>query len=379
MNRLAVIAAVVAGGCQGTPKPPAAPAETATTREDAASRRARLFGELQDDILTSYDRDEPPDQDSAMIDPKVGGARIGAGPGDVYIAGDLAHAPSRWPLDVDHATRTEVRSKNLAIHIAADQSAAWMTDELSWRIEMCGRTATIPLRVTALFAHDGDRWISVFEHLSYGRTRPTPPDTTLAKAITTAVSSAELEAALQATIERSLLRGPRDPAAIGQDETSLVLGPDAADEWAGSQVLEARLPAGQLEQHRAGTVGQKLREPTIAYWVGNYLAELPARPPVAAGTARMRVTFVFEKRPVTSRGTTPPDPKACQTASACRWVLVQSHMSQPINDDQLTEAVFGTALISPKPLVLDCSDGSLLIAPAVGPRQAPRPPAAQIR
>ena len=35
---------------------------------------------------------------------------------------------------------------------------------------MCGRTAVIPLRITTLYAHDGDRWVPVFEHLSFGRT-----------------------------------------------------------------------------------------------------------------------------------------------------------------------------------------------------------------
>ncbi|HEU4730274.1 MAG TPA: hypothetical protein VFT22_20395, partial [Kofleriaceae bacterium] len=43
-------------------------------------------------------------------------------------------------------------------------------------------------------------------------------------------------------------------------------------------------------------------------------------------------------------------------AAHCRWMLVQSHMSQPISDDELTRRVFGTALISSKPLRLDCAE-----------------------
>jgi hypothetical protein len=368
---LAVLPALLAG-CPSPPKPPSTPSETATTREDDATRLARLYAELQDDILTSYERDEPPDQDSAMIDPKVGAARIGAGPGDVYIAAELRRAPSRWPLDVDHATRTEVRSKNLAIHIAADQSAAWMADELSWRIEVCGRTAVIPLRVTALYAHEGDRWISVFEHLSYGQAGPASLDNVAPKPIATEVASSELEAALQDIVERSLLRTPRDPQALAQDATSLVLGPGAADEWAARQVLGARVPAGELEQHRVAAVGRRGQEPTIAYWVGNYLADVPGR-----GAVGMRATFVFEKRPAPSRDSKKLETRVCRTDPAsCRWTLVQSQLSQPISDDQLTSAVFGTALLSPKPLMLDCSDGSPLIAPAVVPGRAPRPPPA---
>jgi hypothetical protein len=363
----------LAAGCQSnTGKPPSLPTETATTREDDATRLARLLADLQDDILTSYERDEPPDQGSTMVDPRVGTARIGVGLGDVYIAGDLRRAPSRWPLDTDHATRTEVRSKNLSIQIAADQSAAWMADELSWRIETCGRISVVPLRMTALFAHDGDRWISVFEHLSYGFT-PEPLDAPLPAPITTEVTSSELEATLQGIVERGVLHPPGDPAVVAQDASALVLGPDASDEWSAGQVLAARLPAGQLEHRRVGTVGQKSRDPTIAYWVGNYLAELPARPGAAAGKARMRVTFVFEKRPLPSRDNKIPDPKACMTGNACRWILVQSHMSQPISDERLAKAVFGDALISPKPLTLDCSDTGPVMAPEVAPRPSPRP------
>jgi hypothetical protein len=351
--------------------------------DDEATRRARLFVELQDDILTSYDRDEPPDLDTGMIDPKIGTARIGAGPGDVYIAGDLARAPSRWPLDVDRATRTEVRSKLLSIHIAADQSAAWASDELSWRIEMCGRTAVIPLRLTALYAHDGDRWVPVFEHLSFGWP-PTPLDAPLPKAIKTEVVSGDLRDELSGVLGRGLLRVPHDASVVAQDPGAFVLGPDAGDEWHGAAVLDARLPAGKLEDRRVGTVGRNTAKATIAYWVGNYIADIPARPGFAAGKVRMRVTHVFEKRRAAPREGKPGDARSCASASSdCRWTLVQSHMSQPISDDELTNLVFGTSLVSAKPLALDCSEGGRVRAPAAAPRRgtspsAPRaPPAPQ--
>src|SRR5262249_25587006 len=86
VRRLALACAVALAGCPGgssrstTPIP-----EPEATGEDPATRLANLA----DDILASYERDDPPDIDSGMIDPKVGAARIGAGPGDVYFAGDL--------------------------------------------------------------------------------------------------------------------------------------------------------------------------------------------------------------------------------------------------------------------------------------------------
>ena len=365
-------------GCQSGGGKQVAPPATVATRDDEAGL-ARLFTELQDDILTSYERDEPPDLDTGMIDPRVGTARIGAGPDDVYIAGDLAKAPSRWPLEVDRKTRTEVRSKRLVIQIAADQSAAWMADEVSWRIEACGRTAVIPLRITALYAHDGDRWVPVFEHLSFG----TPPalDAVATKPIKTEVVSGELETALNAVVERGLLGTPHDPLVVAQDPAVIVLGPDAGDEWHGAQVLAAPALAGKLEERRIGTVGRSPREPSVAYWVGNYTADVPARGELAAGKAHLRATFVFEKQPFAMGSGKAPDAQTCSKDARsrprdveCRWVLVQSHLSQPITDDDLTRQVFGTALVAAKPLRFDCADRAPT-APAAAPRPATRPPA----
>jgi hypothetical protein len=243
-----------------------------------------------------------------------------------------------------------VRSKKLEIQIAADFTAAWMADELSWRIEACGRTAVIPLRITAQYAHDGDRWVPVFEHLSFGR-RPAPHDGPPTKAIKTEVVSGDLRDELSGVLGRGLFRAPHDPQVVSQDPSALVLGPDAGDEWHGPAVLAARLPAGKLEDRRVGTVGRTPGEATVAYWIGNYIADIPASSSAPAGKVRMRVTHVFEKRRFGK-----PDGKAKVCGDDCRWVLVQTHMSQPITDDELTQQVFGTALVSPKPLQLDCSD-----------------------
>jgi hypothetical protein len=50
---------------------------------------------------------------------------------------------------------------------------------------------------------------------------------------------------------------------------------------------------------------------------------------------RLRGTFVFEKR-------------------ADRWVVVQGHLSEPIDDADLAQLVFGTSLVGDKPLTLTC-------------------------
>jgi hypothetical protein len=393
---LSIVLSFLLAGCPSAPsKRIVPPGEPRAANEDDSTRLARLITELQDDILSSYDHDEPPDLDTGMIDPRIGTARIGVGPEDVYIPGVLPRGTSRWPLDVDLSlsTQTYVRSKHLQIQIAADQSAAWMADEVSWRIAMCGRTAVIPLRITALYAHDGDRWVVVFEHLSFGYP-PTPFDTPVPKPIKTEVVSGDLRDELSGVLGRGLFRVPHDPLIVAQDRSALVLGPDAGDEWHAAQVVSARLPAGRLEDRRVGLVGRDPAAATVAYWVGSYVADIPARPGVGAGKVRMRVTHVFEKRHLSARDRQASEAESCAPAKEkdtdkdkdkdknadCRWVLVQSHMSQPITDDELTKLVFGTSLISSKPLALDCSDGpapSSPMAPAAAPRRGANPPAAR--
>ena len=122
-----------------------------------------------------------------------------------------------------------------------------------------------------------------------------------------------------------------------------MLGVDLTAEWHGRDVVQAKLLPGAepmaLEDRRVGVVGRTLPKASIAYWIGNVAANLPARPGVEAGKGHFRATFVFEMRDGA-------------------WVIVQGHLSHAIEDSELASAVFGTALISPKPLTISCDDGS---------------------
>jgi hypothetical protein len=84
-QRFATLAtlAILAGCPRGKP-PPTPIVEQAAASDTDMERRRRLIAELQDEILTSYDRDELPEVETLLIDPQVGPARIGVGPGDVY-------------------------------------------------------------------------------------------------------------------------------------------------------------------------------------------------------------------------------------------------------------------------------------------------------
>ncbi len=353
-------------GCSGTQGRGSAPLADPFVANDS-DVIAAITRELQDDVLASYERDDPPDADTGMIASMIGGARIGVGPGDVLVGQELTRAPSRWPLRVDRDIATHVRSKRLESHLAQDLSAAWVFDELSWRIAMCGRIAVIPLRVTSLYARDGDRWVQVVEHLSFGHPLTPRRDGELfGKTIPpgSIPGSGSLRDDLSRVVSPLFSRAARDPAAIASGPESNLLGPETEAEWHGAEVAIAKLPAAKLEDRRIGTIGRSLESSTIAYWVGNLVASVPARPGVAAGKVRLRASFVFELRRVVRHGDAAPEAKACSSdPQGCRWVLVQAHVSQPIGDQELALKVFGTALMSSnleggEPLRLTCDDGT---------------------
>lgn len=355
MKRAVLLVAVLAGCPRGAPK--TTPTNEQTVAVDSeADRRQRLVAELQDEILASYERDELPEVETQMVSPEVGPARIGVGPGDVLFGDDVRRlAWSRWPLQLEPGTPWLVRSKALKIHLSHDKqaTAAWMSDELSWRITLCGRVAVIPLRMTALYAHDGDRWVQVFEHLSFGRLPMPTADGTLRgapirEAVVDRGLSDDLSRALSAVLSGQAARA-KDAVATGssddptQPAPTFLLGPDPDGEWTGADNVEAiRIVDGKvtLDERRVGVIATgRPDQATIAYWVGNLIADLDYHPGTPASKVLLRGTFVFEKR----------DDK---------WVIVQGHVSQPIDDIGLATYVYGTALIREKPLQITCEDGS---------------------
>jgi len=116
-------------------------------------------------------------------------------------------------------------------------------------------------------------------------------------------------------------------------------GPDPDGEWNGGAAESFRLVDGKitLDQPRIGTIGRPDKA-TVAYWVGNIVADLRQHPGTPGSRVLLRGTFVFEKR---KEG----------------WIVVQGHISEPIDDIDLAGLVYGTALISEKPLQITCDDG----------------------
>lgn len=371
---LAVCGCGAIASCGATPAPASASGTTAAsnTIETELQRRQRLLGELQDDILSSYEREDSTDIDTALINAKVGPARIGVGPGDILYGDDVKlRASSRWPLFVDPGTDVVVRSKHLDIHLSSDRlvSAAWMSDEVSWRVTLCGRTAAIPLRITALYARDGDRWAPVVEHLSYGSV-PVPTSELYGLEVKSAEVSKALATGLTQTLAPLLSRDASRLASVLwldrndlaerdllQPAPTLLIAPDPDGEWRGTDdVTRAQLVDGTLEPEgrRIGTIRSGVGGSTIAYWVGNFIAHIDDRQGGAGGKVRLRGSFVFEKRAENhSTSIDCRNPK-----NACKWYVVQGHVSRPIDDMSLASAVFGTALISEKPLRIMCNEAT---------------------
>lgn len=136
----------------------------AVTEADASGR---LLRELELEVLASYER---PALDAAaaagVIDPSVGLTVIGVGPDDVAVG----TAPDeRWPVVEVAGAPVRVVSRRLELFLSADQTVGWSFDEVSLRLPVCGRTASIPLRVAQVYVRDNERWTLVAEHAAYAQ------------------------------------------------------------------------------------------------------------------------------------------------------------------------------------------------------------------
>ncbi|MBP9089021.1 MAG: nuclear transport factor 2 family protein [Kofleriaceae bacterium] len=288
--------------------------------------RLALQQDLIAEVLDSYERDAPPEIQMSLLN-TVGIARIGVGPGDLLAGDDMTRAPSRWPLLLDEPAA--VVSKLLRVQVSTDLTSAWVSDEISWRIPACGRMVVIPLRLTALYARDGERWVNVVEHLSYGH-EPVALDTGLrGKTPAPAVVSRRVADEVSRSIA-PMLSGRMSPS-ISRDADAVALGPRWQDEFRGAMVGVTPVTPMRLlaEERRVGVVGRDTTAASVAYWVGTLIGQTPT------GKVRLRGTFVLERRDDA-------------------WVVVQSHISSPVDDEELAQRILGTALEGLNPLRVAC-------------------------
>ena len=322
----------------------------------------RLRRELEADILDGYARTEAIDPDTwiGMTDPGTGLVRIGVGPDDlIWTRTPLEGKPRRrWPLGDGDA-----RTKLLELHVTDDGSVAWSFDEVSWRLDVCGRVAVIPLRVTALYLRDGERWVPMVEHISYAQPISALVERGLTGArLEGAVAPENSEASVRVAVESALgVRKDADRArtfSAGPD--ALVLWPDPAHELRGAAVVTGPslgsafdAPTVTVEGYRIGIGGGGgSLGASVGWWSGTVMVnarKVDAREVEGVAPVRLRATFVVER-------------------ADDHWRVVQAHVSAPIRDQDLAAAVFGAARGDDG--TLRC-DGPMPIA---APRLAPANP-----
>lgn len=270
------------------------------------------------------------------------------------------------------------QSKNLDVHVYGDGSVGWISDELSYRVPNEGREAAIPVRLTAVFVRDIDRWVLVLEHMSYalprseilamaerGELEPPMP-------IKSAFQDARQARLLKVYVQREHNANEQTRARAARQRTSTdgdtapdtkldapsTTGDEPADDEddqqanVDDQALFALLPGTRQEYRGAQTYGA----PSLAQlftWPGG----APAR--VLVGDYRIgkspnrRVAWMVANLSV---AVTTPSGRELSIGlrgtylfakSGRLWKLVQSHVSVPVAESRLAERFFGAPATRP--------------------------------
>ena len=321
-------------GCAHGNTPAASSAADEST--DIATTRPQLIAEIEAEVIDALDRDEPMTTGARAVDATIGGARIGVGPGDVAVADEVVGSQSRWPLLMDRHLLSEIRSKKLIVQVADDGSAAWVFDDLSWRIRACGIDAVIPLRFTAVFARESDRWIDIVEQVSFARDMSAKDVAGFGSTIVAATSAWSSASPPFDAIDAAVAPAwsATRPVPMQIEPNSTAIGPGATNEFHGDAVrIDTLIPGGaRVEARRIGIIGRAPERATIAYWVGTVIT-LGADG--SASGIRERATAILQKR-------------------GQQWVVEQVHVSLPTEDNDLAVRVFGSALQSLNPLSIAC-------------------------
>lgn len=386
MNRLALLALVLVTACGSKPAPPRA-APVVRTAENAQLGLTELLRELEADVLENYLQLGLGNMEAYadIISQRDPVTLVGIGPSDVTAnnSRDCLHTSSSAPTSATEACdyardRLPFRrrplclpdspvdaacqgiySKRLNLHVSRDHEVAWVFDELSYRLPHNRRQAAIPLRFSAVFVRDVERWVMVQEHISY----PLPDRLTVALAeddqlsapddLATGQHSSDVFVALAraylapSEADRARLnqdrqallalspsqRDEQDPRTSGFSDDRIVVFPDPRGEYHGIETLSAR---SLIDRFGPKTTLQ-FRSPRIflssseqVAWMAANL-ELQITAPAASGAAQkrsigLRLTAVFER----------DEPG--------EWHLMQAHMSVPIRKQQLETQMFGRGL-----------------------------------
>ena len=312
---------------------------------DEADRRAIEAAVLESYLDLSSGNDEAyAEALSRDLDVTV----IGVGPDDVAFGTGLSadQVPTLPFRDVEPCTgpsrsleRPLVLSRDLEVVLhgkEGERSVAWVSDEISYRIPWHCRQAIVPLRLTALFVRNLERWDEVLLHVSYGIAGDELRELAASRALET-----------PRAIERAFSVGP-SVKVRGVVATSL-----AADEQPRQLVIDdavgsiAILPGA----HDVFRDQAARSAPWIVSAIGDvghaeldgYRISVSTDQLVAWVAANVRVTSRVGDTPVTvlMRGTFVLERSGPRGGEPAGWRVVQRHISVPVARADLGFRVFG--------------------------------------
>lgn len=341
---LLVPALALAPGCGGkaratdTPRPGLVHTDTDPT--------ANLIRDLEAAVLMNYTQLSLGNDDAYMdgVAHEADLAFLGVSSGDVMVG---PGARSNWVASKPYHRAPGVRvfSKNLRVSLSRDKQVGWISDEISYRVPVdvplgeggvVQRVASIPMRVTAAFVRDVDRWVMVMEHVSYGlragdiidmaRARELRFPSKLPREGSIAERTADDIAAVVEAFHRK--GDERQRRAIASDDRVVLMLPDPSAEYVGEEVQNAPELA---ELFGGGSV--QVLSTRVSARIGR-TAWMLANLRISAGTPEDRAL-------IPARGSYILE--AQREQGEWRWRIVQAHISVGLDKQQLDRRVFGPA------------------------------------
>jgi hypothetical protein len=312
-------------GCSGAAPAPASPPERAPEpatpieqlRRELEAAALESLGQLTLGNLEAY-------ADGMRLDKPV--VLFGARASDNFVA--TAEGTSRVDRRPLADLYPQLLSKNLDVVVAPSGAVGWIFDEISLRVPVDGRWASIPIRVTSIYTRDVDRWVLAVDHWSYAR------------------PVAEIAAA---AVAPDRLAGQRDAPGRVADTLIAMVGRLENGDRRVRELRRSResgavllLPGLEGEYHGAAIAAA----PTLVELFGGASGEgtvgirshrIEAGP--AGETAWIAANLVVdlgrEKKRILLRAT------YVLAHGAAGWQVVQEHVSAPVEDKHFDQMLFG--------------------------------------
>lgn len=334
---LSLVAACSGAAKQAAPTVlPPAPVEEHDTRAD-------LIRDLEATALENYSHLSLGNYDAYLdsISPSADLALLGLGAGDVAFGRGVG---PKWVKRRPFYGRSGVRlvSKNLVVELSTDQQVGWIFDEVSYRVPhdirlsdgvVIQRDASIPIRVTAAFVRDVDRWVLVMEELSYALSPAEVLDLARGRVLRTPSKlppEGQIEEraadAIAAVVQRFHERGTNRLGALADDPRTLVVWPEPDGEYSGDELQKLPRLASLFGTGRVSIASTRVSEPIgkVAWMVANL------RVIVGDGADRvvipMRGLYLLEASGDDQHPT---------------WKILQAHVSVPLSQQLLERRIFG--------------------------------------